>query len=320
MNDSPEKTVVLLRDREPGDEVLNALVKRYPDVDFRDTPDDGALMKNLPHAHAVIGGRWNEQMLAAASRLRWVQTIYAGLDDLPLEAFARRQVRVSNFRGVSAVCLSEHVLALMFAFARGLPELMRRQRMHVWLPSTQRPVLFELQGQRVGIVGHGTLGSAIAERCHRMGMEVVVCQRAPREVPAHVSAVYPMSALDEMLGTVDHLVLALPSTAATRGLMSAERLRALKAGAYLYNVGRGDAVAGDALLAALATGHLAGAGLDVTDPEPLPQDSPLWDLPNVIVTAHTAGLSPKRWQRGMEIVSENIGRFQRGEALVNLVQ
>ena len=312
-----KRAMILLRQRPPGNRIVDELSSIFPAVEFCDGLEDEVFLRELYRADAVIGGQWSEELVDKAPLLRWVQSIYAGVDDLPLQAFARRGIQVTNFRGVSAVSLSEHVLALMFAFARGLPEFLRRQREHVWLPQAERPALFELEGQRVGILGIGALGSAVAERCHRQSMEVVTCVRSARPLPDHIHASYPWTGLTDMLAIVDHLVLALPSSPETRGLIGGTQLAALKRGAYLYNVGRGDAVDTEALLDALRTGHVAGAGLDVTAPEPLPPRSALWDLPNVIITGHTAGISPKRWDRGMEVVTENIKRFVRGEPLMN---
>lgn len=310
---------IVFRDRPPGPEVIAELRQTFPDVDIRDGTDDAAFARDIGDADAVVGGRWTESLLAKAGKLAWLQSIYAGVDDLPLDAFVARGVAVTNFRGVSAVSISEHVLALMFAFARGLPSLFDRQKNGVWLPQAQRPTLFELTGQRVGILGYGALGSAVAQACHRNGMRVVTCYRTERSFPDFVECAYPLSEIEAMLGSVDHLVLVLPSTPDTRGLMNRSRLFAMKKGAYLYNVGRGDAVDSDALVAALTEGHLGGAGLDVTDPEPLPSDSALWKLGNVIITGHTAGMSPRRWERGMEIIVENIRRFRAGEVLLNRV-
>jgi len=128
-----------------------------------------------------------------------------------------------------------------------------------------------------------------------------------------------IAAIDSVLREADHVVITLPLTAETRGLFSTARLAAMKRGAHLYNVGRGGIVDQAALLAALRSGHLAGAGLDVTDPEPLPADSPLWQEPGVIVTAHSSGLTPRSYERYQALLLENIRRFQRGEALLNVV-
>ncbi len=291
----------------------------FPHIQFEAPTDPVASRRAIADADAVIGGPWNDELLNEARALRWVQSTLAGVDDMPLTSFEKRHIALTTFRGVSAPNLSEHVLALMLSFARGIPEFVRRQDKALWLPGAQRPDIFELGGQTVGILGFGALGTAIGQKCHALGMRVCVACRSERAMPAFVSKAYRMDELGQMLGTIDHLVLALPSTPQTRGLMGQENLAALQRGAYIYNIGRGDCIDSQALIGALQSGHLRGAGLDVTSPEPLPADSPLWAMPNVIITGHTSGSSPKRWHRGMEIIVENIARFARGESLVNRV-
>lgn len=310
---------IVFRDRPPRAGVIDEVRARFPQLEIEEAADDETFRTSVQDADAAIGGKWDEALLAHCKRLAWVQNIYAGVDDLPLESFAARGITVTNFRGISAVSLSEHVLGLMLAFARGLPEFHRRQAQSTWLPQVRRPRLFELQGQRVGLLGIGPLGAAIADRCHALGMHVVLCYRTQKRFPASVSEALPMSQLETMLAGVDHLVLCLPSNASTRFLMNGERFAALKDGAYVYNVGRGDAIDPEGMLRALRDGRLAGAGLDVTHPEPLPADSPLWSMSNVVITGHTAGISEKRWDRGMELILDNIQRFSRQQPLVNVV-
>lgn len=309
---------IVIRDWPLDANALKSLQSSFPQIRFELPTDAEQAREALADADAAIGGPFDEALLAHAKRLRWVQSIFAGVEHLPLASLARRGIALTTFRGVSAPNLSEHVLALMLSFARGLPELARRQAKAQWLPGTQRPHLFELGGQRVGILGFGALGQAIGQKCHALGMEVWVACRSPRPLPAFVSRSFTMAELPHMLAETDHLVLALPSTPETRDLMGREQLAALRRGAYIYNVGRGDSIDTAALIAALESGHLGGAGLDVTSPEPLPPTSPLWAMPNVIITGHTSGMAPRRWDRGMSVITENIGRFSRGEALINL--
>jgi phosphoglycerate dehydrogenase-like enzyme len=144
-------------------------------------------------------------------------------------------------------------------------------------------------------------------------------RRLGSPVPRFVTDIVSLDRLDDALALADHVVVSLPLTAATRRLLDADRLAAMRRGAYLYNVGRGAVVDTEALIAALGAGHLAGAGLDVVDPEPLPPDSPLWAMPNVLITAHSAGATPRYWERAIEIVATNIGRYRAGQQLLNQV-
>jgi phosphoglycerate dehydrogenase-like enzyme len=207
----------------------------------------------------------------------------------------------------------------MLAFARQLPALVRAQQQARWQPPPPAR-LFELSGQTLAIVGLGAIGSALASRAAALGMRVVGVRRsAGSTAPPGVERLYAFDGLDLALAEADHVAIALPLTPQTRGLFDAARLGRMKPGAHLYNVGRGATVDADALLAALRSGRLAGAGLDVTEPEPLPSESPLWREPNVIVTAHSSGLTPRSFERYARLLLDNLGRWVRGEALLNVV-
>ena len=226
---------------------------------------------------------------------------------------------LTNGSGNHAINISEHVLALMLAFARQLPALVRAQDERQWRPP-KISTLFELSGQTLAVVGAGALGCAVATRAAAFGMRVLGVRRTPDgTLPPGFASMAALADLDAVLREADHVVITLPLTGETRGLFSTARLAAMKPGAHLYNVGRGAIVDSAALLAALRSGHLAGAGLDVTDPEPLPADSPLWSEPGVIVSAHSSGQTPRSWQRYEALLLENIRRFQSGEPLLNVV-
>ena len=171
------------------------------------------------------------------------------------------------------------------------------------------------------MIGAGALGRAVGERAAAFGMRVHGVRRtvAGSPLPAGFVRMAPMDALDDALRDADHVVITLPLTAETRDLFASQRFAAMKSGAYLYNVGRGAIVDSAALLAALRSGRLAGAGLDVTDPEPLPAESPLWGEPGVIVTAHSSGLTPRSYERYEALLLENLRRFAGGSALLNVV-
>ncbi len=297
---------------------LARLRQRYPDV--RVVVTERLAAADLAEADAVVGGELDAALLAAAPRLGWLQTGGAGVEGLPLRELAARGVVVTNLSGVHAINIGEHVLAMMLAFARGLPRLVRAQAERRWRDEATGGEVFELDGQTLLLVGLGEIGLATGERAKGFGMRVVGARRRPDGAPpAGVDEVVPMERLDEALGEADHVAISLPLTERTRGMFGAARLAAMKPGAYLYNVGRGGTVDTAALIDALASGHLGGAGLDVVDPEPLPAESPLWGMPNVLITAHTSGATPRYWDRGIELVLENVGRYQAGEALVNEV-
>jgi len=231
-----------------------------------------------------------------------------------------REIALTNFSGVAAPAIAEHVLALMLAFARGLPALGRRQAAHTWLDNhDETPPTFELAGQTLGIAGLGDIGEELAQRAHALGMRVLATNRDAGAPPPGVERVLPSEDLPTLLDASDHLALCLPLTRSTEHLIGREQLAAMKNSAYLYNVGRGELVDQDALVAALRDGAIAGAGLDVASPEPLPAGSPLWALPNVLITGHTAGQTPLYWERGITLLIDNVRRFLAGEELRNVV-
>ena len=292
-----------------------------PDVEFL-VPGSGPLPAGLERADAAAIS-WNgppvDDILAAAPRLRWLNQRGAGIDKITTQQLIQSDVVVTNGSGSHAPNIAEHVLALMLAFARQLPALVRSQQAARWEPPGEGR-LFELSGQTLAIVGAGAIGGALAPRAAALGMTVVGVRRTAVSAPSPgIARIVGSDRLGEALGIADHVAIALPLTAETRGLFSTALLAQMKRGAYLYNVGRGALVDPAALLAALRSGHLAGAGLDVTEPEPLPADSPLWHEPGVVITAHSAGNTPRSYARYERLLLDNLGRWTRGEPLLNVV-
>lgn len=303
-----ERYLARLRDAAPAAEFV---VATHPDV----------LRVALADADALIGA-WSLDagLLDAAPRLRWIQATGAGVERILNPELLLRDIVLTNLSGVHAPNIAEHVLAMMLAFARGLPTLFRDQLRHVWRGDHEEALpRFELAGQTLLVAGLGDIGDALARRADGLGMRVIATRRRPESRPPYVARLLPPAGLAELLPEADHVALCLPLTPATRQIMNVTMLGLLRPTAYLYNIGRGDLLDQESLLVALREGRLAGAGLDVTSPEPLPADSPLWDLPNVIVTAHTSGHTPRYWDRGIEIVADNVRRFLAGEPLHNVV-
>ncbi len=301
------------------DEIMQRLRRDHPEITFDliEHPEDA---DGFPDADAIIGWRLSSAQLERSPRLRWLQTTSAGVERVLTPEMIERGVVITNASGVHAVSISEHLMAMMLAFARCLPCLMRNQDHHVWRDEKVRERVFELHGQTLLVVGMGDIGIALAERAMGFGMRLLgVRQRIDLPEPPPFSRISSVADLDTVLPEADHVAICLPLTERTRGLFDTEKIERMKSGAYLYNIGRGQIIDQGALIEALRGGHLGGAGLDVTDPEPLPIDSPLWDLPNVMITAHTSGSSPVYWERASAIIAENIRRWQSGEPLINEV-
>jgi phosphoglycerate dehydrogenase-like enzyme len=293
-----------------------------PGVEFL-LPEGKALPAGIARAQAAAiswDGPPIDEILSAGTQLRWLHQRGAGIDRIATPKLVSSELTLTNGSGNHAPNIAEHVLGMMLAFARQLPALLRAQHERTWQTPAAN-TLFELSGQTLAIVGYGAIGAALAERAAALGMRVLGVRRTTAEeaLPPHVAAMFPTGHIDAALAEADHVVIALPLTLQTRGLFSASRLAAMKRGAYLYNVGRGAIVDHDALLAALRSSHLAGAGLDVTEPEPLPASSPLWLEPGVLITAHSSGQTPRSFERYRALLLENMRRFERGEALLNVV-
>lgn len=303
---------------DPPPLLLQALRDRFPVIEFIVAPDS-TFEAQLPVCDALLAWNLTEPELAMAAQLKWVQWIGAGVESAPLQALKLRGIPLTNNRGVHAINIAEHVIAMMLAFVRALPFLLDAQAREVWADDAGRKLVRELNGSSLLVLGSGNIGLALAERARALDLEVTLIGRTTRTRPEHQAPVHPVSSLSKHLPSADHVAICLPLTPETFGLFGEQEFRLMKPGSFLYNIGRGPIVVTGALTGALQDGHLGGAGLDVTDPEPLPPGHPLWKMNNVILTAHTAGATPHYWKRGQEILIENIERFRSGQELRNLV-
>jgi phosphoglycerate dehydrogenase-like enzyme len=299
-------------------DILERITTALPDVRVV-IATDADLTVVLPEADALVSWSLSEEQLAVAPRLKWFQAISAGVDRLSLSAIRQRGVVVTNTSGMHATNIAEHILAMMLAFARCLHRSIRAQQDAQWV-SDFRPQIFELYGQTLHVVGYGDIGQRLAHDAHALGMRVTATRRRIEQQRDEIAEdIGGFDRLPELLTSADHVAICLPQTPATVGLFDSNTIGAMKPGSYLYNIGRGPIVDTNALIDALRRGALAGAGLDVTDPEPLPADSPLWHMPNVIISAHTSGSSPHNSTRLADIVIDNAIRFKTGQPLRNVV-
>lgn len=307
------------------------LATEFPGIEFVISPSQEALQAALPTAQAMVGGPLTPALLASAPELRWLQSNSAGVDRLLTPELVAHDLIITNYSGAQASNMAEHLMAMMFVFARGLPLLMRRQAVSEWTtqPPDEQPRLpptryfsrftMELSHQTLAIAGLGEVGRELAKRAKGIGMRVIGSRRQPGELPPGVDQVFGPGDWHEMLAEADHLAICLPLTPRTHHLIGEAEFKAMKPHAYIHNTSRGAIIDQDALIRALTSGAIAGAGLDVTTPEPLPADSPLWSMPNVLITCHTSGASPYIEERGFEIVVENLRRYLQDRPLQNLV-
>jgi glyoxylate/hydroxypyruvate reductase len=289
--------------------------------DFRRTPDgERRFLEHLAAADVLYDV---DRSLAArlpelAPKLRWIQFTSSGVGPFVLKhGLNRPGLTLTNAAGIHAVPLAEHVLLSLLYFWKDVPARLRDQRAHVW----ERYAGRELRGATVLVVGLGAVGQEVARTCRANGLRAVGMRRTPVDDPAslHADAVVSPDRLLDVLPTVDAVVLIAPHTPETEGMIDARALAAMKPGAVLINIARGALVDEGALVAALRSGHLGGAALDVAAVEPLPADSPLWDLPNVLVTAHSASTVDKENERLTDLFCDNLRRFLDGAPLRNVL-
>jgi phosphoglycerate dehydrogenase-like enzyme len=251
----------------------------------------------------------------AGTSLRWIHFVTSGIErgiamGLPNQAI------VSNAAGVRAPTVAEHALALLLALVRQLPDLRTAQTARQWARVEMGPRLASLQGMTVCIVGLGAIGREVARKLKAFDATCIGVSRTPAS--DGVQPVFPRERVGEALALSDAVVVATTADASSRHLLGAAEFARMKAGAYLINIARGEIVDEAALIAALREGRLGGAALDVTEVEPLPESSPLWDLPNVIITPHVAGAGAKDYDQQRDLFGQNLERFLAGRPLINL--
>jgi phosphoglycerate dehydrogenase-like enzyme len=311
----PARIVVATRDTER----LQRLQATHPQIEIVAAAEGDALAAQLADAQAVIG-RCDSEVLSAAPRLHWIQTWWVGVERcVTVPGLLERNIVLTNTQRTSAIPIAEHAIALLLALERGLPAYLAAQRERQWQPDLRSGERRELTGSTLLVVGLGGIGSEIARRAHGLGMRVIATRNSSREGPDFVARVGLPDELHALAAEADVVVNAAPLTPETTGIFDADFFAALKPGATFINIARGRSVNTDDLVAALRSGRVAAAGLDVTDPEPLPADHELWTMPNVIITPHIAADSGAQTERYWILVTENLRRYVAGEPLLNVV-
>ncbi len=279
--------------------------------------------EEIADADAALMWSVRPEQFLHAKKLRWIHSTAAAVHQLMFPELVTSNVVVTNARDVHAPVVAEHVMALIFALAKRLPQAMQAQSRHEWAQEAMwhtSPPVREVAGATLGLVGLGSIGRETARRADALGMRVLAVREHPEKgtVPG-VERVFGPSEMDAMLAESDYVVLASPVTPQTRHLLNAAHFAAMKRDAYLINVGRGPLVEEAALIAALQSRQIAGAALDVFDTEPLHADSPLWELDNLLITPHTAAITDKLWERQFQLIAQNMQRFLAGDELLSIV-
>ncbi len=295
----------------PVEQYAAAIRERLPKqtVELARTPTEER--EAIETARFVTGMTLDEDLLEAAENLEVFACAYAGTGHLPLEQLEERGVAVTNASGVHGPNIGEHVLGAILRYTRRFHVGARRQDRREW----RHYQAFELQGSTVTIVGLGAIGEAVAERLEPFGVETIGVRYSPEKGGLTDEVIgFDDDGFDDALARTDYLVLACPLTETTRGLIGHDEFVTMDPDAVLVNVARGPVVDTDALVAALRSSWIRGASLDVTDPEPLPEEHPLWTLENVQITPHNAGHTPEYYERLADIVAENARRFGEDSA------
>ena len=301
---------------------VERLRERFPQVIFTHALTDAEALSAIESADVALASRLSPAMVEEASRLRWVHSTAAAVGILPLKELAARSIAVTNSRGVQAAAMAEFVIGGLLVLGRRFHLMLAAQRERRWIQNelTRDAWPWSVRGRTMTIVGLGATGQEVARRAHAFGMRVIgVRRRVDQPKPPFVDRIAGPDELDQTLRGCDVLVVAAPFIAETDRLIGADRLAMLSNGAVVINVARGRIIDEAALIAALQNGHLGGAVLDVFEQEPLKPESPLWTLPNVIISPHVSGVRPDHWAEVIDLFGENLERFQRGEPLLNLV-
>ena len=311
---TPKKIVV----RDSGD-LVAALRKEFPGVTFVAAPSADVAKAEAPGADAVIG-YCSDDIVATADDLVWIQIFSAGAEHcVSVAEVASGRILLTNMQKMASPVIGEHAIAMMLSLTRGLTQQAKTMPDGNWNRSIGDEIgMMSVDGKTALVVGLGGIGRAAAKRAAALGMRVIATRNSSRSGPDYVEYVGLSDELLELAAQADVVINALPLTPETTGLFDKAFFDAVKPGVVFVNVARGASVVTDDLVAALDDGRVAGAGLDVTDPEPLPADHPLWRMPNVIITPHIAWYGNNR-ERQLTLARENIRRFIAGDALLNVV-
>ncbi len=320
----------------------------FPNIEVVRLDDYKRVDREILDTDILMSWSITPEQVRAAKKLRWIHSPAAAVHRLMIPQLIESDITVTSARGVHGPVVAEHVMALVLALAKRLPSAMRYQAEKKWAQTllwNERPRPREIAGATLGLVGVGSIGSEVARLASAMGMRVIAVRQnlTTKDTKEHegrqhlttgeteehggkqkvprlgLTSSLEMTNIEAILSQADYVVLAAPVTPQTRGMINAQRLAAMKPDAYLINVARGALIDEPALLSALREGRIGGAALDVFEEEPLPAESPFWEMENVLITPHSAALTDRLWDRHFDLLSNNLRRFMAGEALLGVV-
>lgn len=309
---------VLMTNAHLGDGFVEQLQEEFPQVEFLTAMTIEEQMQEAPDADAICGWPDSPEVVEAAAQLRWIHCPGTGIDKIMAElpALADSDVVLTNARGPHANPMADHVLWMMLSLSHRGRQMAEDQRLGVWNTDKYSHAFVELSGSTMGILALGDIGSAIARRAYGFDIDVYAVDINPVTPPPHVKEVWGMERLDELMQLSDWFVVTAPLTADSRGLIDNRRIGLLKPTSYVIVISRGGIVDEDALADALSHGRLAGAGVDATAIEPLPRESPLWGLDNVVLSPHASALTPQMYEGRRQVFRENLRRFLGNEPFI----
>jgi len=298
------------------------LQKEFPKLNVAHLPDYSRVDAEIPDTDIAITWSIKPEQVHAAKKLRWIHSPAAAVHTLIIPEIVNGDVIITNSREVHGAVVAEHVIALVFALAKKIPEAIRLQQKHEWGQKrmwNELPRVREVAGATLGLIGLGAIGRTVAKIAKALGMRVIAAREHPEKGSEGADQIFGPTQLDEIFRQSDYVVLAAPMTESTRAIANSASIALMKPDACLINVGRGPLVDEEALAAALREKRIAGAAVDVFPKEPLDPQSPMWDVPNLLITPHTAALTDKIWERHYTLYSENLRRFLNGEELLGRV-
>jgi len=291
---------------------ISELKEKYTDIDFVHCTTHEDILIEIADADIYLG--WlNRETFLAAKNLKWIQSPSSGIDSyMTIPEVAKGDVILTSASGTHGACLAESALAMVLAFTRGIRDCILHQQKHEWTPGDIRSKLVELTGSTMGIIGFGTVGRALAKRAQIFDMRIIAVDLRPGDKPEYVSELWEMDHLPELLRQSDYVVVTVPRTPQTLDMIGSAQLAMMKPGAILIGISRGGIINQEALAEALSQKSLAAAALDVFFPEPLPVDSKLWDMDNLLITPHIAGGTQFESRHIISIFCENLERLVQG--------
>jgi phosphoglycerate dehydrogenase-like enzyme len=285
----------------------------YPDVEFGFCQSQAEIKDAIADAEVYMG--WlNRDIFLAAKELKWIQSPSSGINYyIAIPELVAGDVLLTSARGTHGACLAEHTFAMILAFTRHIRDYVQHQKTHTWSARELRGKMLELTGMTIGIVGFGAVGRAIAKHAAAFDMKIMAVDMFPQNPPEYVASLSGLDGLDALLGQSDYVVVTVPYTEQSDKMIGAAEIAKMKPSAMLVGISRGGIIDESALVLALRERRLAAAALDVFDTEPLPAESELWDVENLLITPHVAGGSQYECDYILDIFRENLGHFVRGE-------